>query len=613
MPVVQKVQRQVSLDRLPGVRKSAAENDISIGAGLAREKANTSRAGGELLGQVSAITGHAAIQMAQQAKQQADEVAYLDASNRFTEKMNDWQFNPQTGAYTKKGKDAQDLPNEFQDVFTKTASEVGDTLKTPEQRLAFQKFLAQQRNAIDVSVKRHVYGEMQAYDNAETKAALDNTISSAVANANSPAHVGVYLANGEAEVRKAAARNGLGAEATQQAVDDLRSKVHEGVIDRLLAEQNVSGAQAYFDELKGQLKGDALTRVEKAMAEGTVREQTQKETETIVAGGGTIEEQLARARKNLSGELEDRVVQELKVRDNEVKLAKQQRIEGIMVSGKNTIDKTGKWENIPPADWSQLTPAEAASLKSYAEQKRQGIPVKTDFATQYRLKTLAGVDPDAFVKENLTKYVNVISASDLDELANLQLSMRKGDTKIAEKQLGGFRTTNQVVDDTLGRYGFNPNAKPDTTEGQAVLLAREMLDRRVAEVQQLTKKEVPADQVQVIFQDILSQNVEVKGALWGTKTKPLVNLTIGDVGTHRPAVEQALRFAGRPVDEKSIVSFDAELRARFGGDIGPNAITRIPQQDVRDIAAALAAQKKAATPDAIVQLYIQLLAQGAVR
>jgi len=198
-------------------------------------------------------------------------------------------------------------------------------------------------------------------------------------------------------------------------------------------------------------------------------------------------------------------------------------------------------------------------------------------------------------------------------MANLQLSMRKGDTKVAEKQLGGFRTTNSVVDDTLGRYGFNPNAKPDTSEGQAVLLAREMLDRRVAEVQALTKKELPADQVQAIFQEILSQNVEVKGALWGTNTKPLISLTIKDVGTHRPAVEQALRFAGRPTDDKSIVSFDAELRARLGGDIGPNAITRIPQSDVRDIAAALTAQRKAVTSDAIVQLYIQLLAQGSVR
>ncbi len=614
MPVARRYGgRQVGLAQLPGARRTAAETELSTGAELSREKSRTAQVAARFGAQVFGVTASAAIEMAQAEKQRADETAFLEASNALTKRMNDWQFDPEKGAYTRRGKDALDLPNEFGEVFDDAVSEIGTSMKNPQQQAAWSKFVGQQRVSLDLNVQRHVFQEMRTYQAGEAASAILNARDTAISNANDPRQVGLYLSNGEAAIRGSADVMGLGPEQTKQAVEELRSSVHEGVIGRLLAQGKVSAAKAYFEGNGDQLRGEANKRVESAMKEGTVREEAQNALGKILADPSldTLAKQRAKARETLTGELEDRVLEGLSQEDAINDEAKRERSQQMMVNAKNSIERSGgKISAVPPADWVQMSPQEAAALREYADNLTKKKPIVTDFATQYSLKLMAVEKPDEFRKVNLTQYINKMSPSDLDELANIQVAVIKGDAKQAEKQLNGFMTQSQTVNDVMIQYNFNPNAKPDTDEGRAVAMVRSMLDRRVEATQRATGKEMSNDDIRKTLTSILSESVEVKGALWGTNKKPLAKLDISDVGGRRPLLEQALNGVGRPVDDQSLVNLDAEIRLRLGPVLDATAITRIPKDDVREIAAALTRDKQTPTPDAILKWYLRLVAAG---
>ncbi len=618
MPVAQRYgQRKVGLDKLPGARLTAAETDLSSGAALSRERANTFRAAAEVGETAARITSSAAIQMAQEAKTRADDTAFLEATNKFTTRLNDWQYNPETGAYGKKGKDAMGLPEEFGNVYTEAAGEASQGLSTPEQRAAFNKWVTQQRQTLDVSVKRHVSAQMDAYELGEARAALTNVANTIATNYQDLRVVGEQLGFGESIIRKQIANQGGSQAQIDAALADFRSQAHESVINRMVGNGETTQARKYFTELKGQITDkDVLKRVEATMQEGTIREQTQEALGAILGDQSldSLEKQRKAAREKYSGELEDRVLQGLEheqaLKDNRDRETAQQR----MIQGKNALEASGgRLTAIAPADWAQLTPQEAAALRNYSDMLTEKKPVVTDFKTQYNLKLLAAQQPDQFRRLNLTAYVDKLSPSDLDELTNIQAGIIKGDTKLAEKQLGGFMTQTQVVNDTMTQYGFNPNAKDDTSEGQAVALVRNILDREVQAQQSATQKEMTNDEVRSKLQEILATNVEVKGTLWGSKTKPLANLTIADVGGRRPMLEQALSAAGRPADDRSLVQFDAEVRLRLGNVLDETAITRIPRDQVRTLAAALQARNITPTPSALMRLYLEVLASGGLQ
>lgn len=617
MPVAQRYgQRRVSLDRLPGARRTAAETDTSLGVGLARETATTHRAAAAIGDDVLRTASTAAIQMAQQAKQRADDTAFLEATNTFTTRLNDWQYNPQTGAYNKKGKSAMDLPTEFEDTFTKAASEVSTDLSTPEQRVAFNRWLAQQHSSIDVSVKRHVSTQMDAYEAGEARAALTNVSNAIATNYQDLRVVGEQLGFGESIIRKQIANQGGSQAQTDAALADFRSQSHESVINRMVGNGETTQARKYFTELKSQITDkDVLKRVEATMQEGTIREQAQEALGSILGDQGldSLEKQRKAAREKYSGELEDRVLQGLEHENALKENADRDRRVKVMTDAKNALERSGgRLTAIDPTEWVGMSLTEAGALRNYADALVHKKPIVTHFNTQYQLKLLAAEKPEEFRKLNLNAYIDRVSGGDLDELANMQVAITRGDTKAAEKQLSGFMTQSQVVNDTMVQYGFNPSAKDDTPDGRAVALVRNILDREVQAAQAATKKELSGDEVRSKLQEILASNVEVKGVMWGAGgTKPLAKLTIADVGGRRPILEQALRTSGRPLSDAALVQLDAEVRLRLGtAALDESAITRIPHDHARTVAAVLTKNKITPTASAIVRLYIEMVAKG---
>jgi hypothetical protein len=569
--------RKVATEALPGVRKMAAETNLSTGVGLDVAQGQADATKWEGIAGLASGAGRMATaaytKMADDERQRADEVALLEAENKLSRWEQQRLYDPATGALAVKGKDAMPLPETVGGEFEKVAGEVAAGLNTDRQRQAYEKLKAHHGLNLDLTLRRHVYGEMQQYETRELKAFVENGTQSAVANALEPRRVGEELHKVTAAIATSGPRLGLGPEEIKAAVGAAQSQVHVGVIDRLLSTDNESAAQAYFDETKGQIKGDVLAKVERALEEGGLRKKSQTQADTIVQAGGSLSQQLDQVRAiedpKLRDAVRERVEHEAAITARVTREQEEATLRGVY----DIVDRTQDVTKIPAVVWAGLSGSERAAARSYADHLARGVAVETDLPTYYGLLRKAGDDPAAFSTDNLLSYRGKLGEAEFKHLAGLQLSIRTGDREKAEKDLAGFRTHSQIVDDSLTLYGIETHESKQTKgEAAAVAQLRQMLDRRVQAQAELTGKKPTNDDIQRTLDALLSQSVKVPGSWWNffpggqpffDSTKRLIDTTITDVpATDRQQIEAALRKAGRPISDATILDLYLEHRTR---------------------------------------------------
>jgi hypothetical protein len=129
---------------------------------------------------------------------------------------NDALYNPQTGALSKRGKDAFAVPDEVGKAYDDYTQEVRKGLTTDRQRVAFDKAAASRRGDIDKTLARHVFTEARKFEDTETENYVATAKQSAVNNYQDSARVDLEIARGSAAVADYAKRNGLGPEYVKQ-------------------------------------------------------------------------------------------------------------------------------------------------------------------------------------------------------------------------------------------------------------------------------------------------------------------------------------------------------------------------------------------------------------
>lgn len=571
MPIVRRAERQVGIAALPGVRKTAADTPASLGVGLEYAKADkfAAQAGfGERAARIGLETYG---RIVEEERTAADQTALLEANNTIAEWKNQRLFDPETGAFAQKGKAAQPLPEQIQQEFDKVTSEIEKTLHTDRQRTAFANLRAQEWQALDLQVRRHVFGEMQQFQAGELKSLVENSVNAAISSASDPALVAIELEKAVSAIATNAPRLGLGPEAIEAQVRAVQSQTHVGVISKLLADENDQAAQAYFEAAKSQIDGEVIDQVVKALDEGTLRGQAQKTADEIIRAGGTLTEQLEKT-KGLEPKLRDQVEQRLEHKDAVTKRAKAEEKEADMRSAYDILDRTPNVAKIPPTLWTSFDGGTRSAMLSYATRRAKGEPIETDLATYYQLMVGAGVDPTGFAADNLLRYRHKLDEGDFKQLAGLQLSIKNGDAKATEKELGPFRTRGQVLEDTLTAHGMDPNAKANTEEGKAIAQLRRMLDRRVELLQGTTGKKASNEDIQAELDALLSRSVRVPGSWWnifpGGKSftdtdKRLLDLTVGDIpSVERSQIEAALKARNQPVSDATVLNLYLETLLR---------------------------------------------------
>jgi hypothetical protein len=430
---------------------------------------------------------------------------------------------------------------------------------------------------LDLNLRRHVAGEMQEYEAGELKAFVGNGVASAVANARDPRRVGEELAAVTAKITASAPRLGLGPEATAAAVGAARTQIHVGVIGRLLDTGDDQKAAFYYHGDKdtpgamAQIDGKARGDIEKALEAGWLRGESQRVSDVILAAGGSLDEQRAKVRAienpKLRDAVQDRVEHEAVVADRVAREAE----EADASEATNLIEKSGRFDAIPPSLLARLPLGLRGSLRSYARAKAAGVPVETDLPTYYSLMTKAGTEPEAFVTENLLKYRGKLDEPEFKQLASLQLALRNGERNKVDKDLAGFRTKSDILEDSLVQYGIDPKAKAGTADANAIAQLRRMLDRRV-EADQAGGVKVDNVTIQAHLDALLGQETTIPGSWWNiwpggksfTDTKGSLLKTPASAipEADRKVYEQVLAESGHEVTPATVLDLHLEILAR---------------------------------------------------
>lgn len=584
MPTVRRIERQVSLTALPGVRKTAGATAESEGAGveLARGRLEATRAEGRAriaeamagFGERAATVGLSIYaQMEEEERQAADQTALLKASNRLSDYLNDRLYNPQGGAFTLKGEAALPLPEQIRGDFDKVAGEIETTLTTPDQKFAWARIRAQEWQSTDLAVRRHVSSEIEAFRASELKSHVENSVNAAIQNFADPKLFAIELQKATTAIRRNAPSLGFGPEAVEAQVKAVQSQAHLGAIANLLARDQDQAAQAWFDAAKDQIAGDQWDTVQKALEEGTLRKQSQKAADDIIRAGGTLAEQREKAKAIDNADVRDQTLQYVEHDWDVNRTQAREQDAALSLRAYNVFEQSG-WnirvvERLPY--WTRLDPDVRNSMQAIATRKAKGEPIETDPSTYYDLMQMAGDRPEEFATFNLMTRRHLLDEGDFKQLATLQVSIKAGDRNKTEKELAPFRTRIQLVDDTLTLHGIDPNAKPDTAEGKAIAQLRRMVDRRVEFLQAGGAKASNQD-IQAEIDNLLSRSVTVPGSWWNIfpggkpfwdEQKRLLELTIEDIpDSERNLIEAALRARNRPISDATVLDLYLETVLR---------------------------------------------------
>lgn len=572
MPVVQRAQRQTNIAALPGARRQASETLLSQGAGVERAKQEKAGAVAQLGNQVARLGADLYERIQKEEKESADTTALLKASNRLAEWKNARLYDPEKGAFAQKGENALGLPEQVKGEYDQLTGEIQKDL-TADQQAMFAKEIANDWQQTDMQVRRHVFGEAQAFKQQELDSNIKNRVSAAQAAYLDPKMVGSELGKAIEAVRVAGPQLGMGKAQLETAERGIRSSVHTGVIYNLLGAEKGEAAKVYFDGVKDQIDGAVIDDVKKALEVGTDKHEAQKAFDKIQAEGGTWTEKRARARAIEDPDQRDLAEHYLDAEEARSERQERETHKATLRGAWDILDKTGGRLNaIPAATWRDMEPDERRSAQIYAEAKMAGIPIKTDQAVFYGLMQQAANDPAAFIKANIYTRRAQLSDSDLQQLAGLQVSIANQDRVAAGKLLDDYRTEKQVIDNALisARINPNPSQKDEPEKAAAIANLQRMVADRALALQANTGKKPTNKDIQQITDDILRQSVETPGSWWAlyknTGKKRLLESTIDDIPSADAAqVREFLKGQGLDPDDDDLVLqywIDAQSRVR---------------------------------------------------
>lgn len=560
MPRVPLPEREVATAPLPGVRLTAQTSARTFGASL----------------------GSAGADIAERAIDKADQIAVLEADRRLVETETALLHDPKTGALNRRGRDAFAVPEEALGAFDAQAAAIEQGLRGDRQRLAFRRSATARRLDLDRALQRHVAGEIKAYDSAQTDAYLSNELAAGIAAAGDTERIALAGERLRAAVVDHAARNGLPPEWVQQKTGETQTKLHGGVIERLLATQQDRAAAAYYDAHKDSITGTERARLEKALEVGSTRGESQRQADAILAQQPDRGAALTAAKAIAEPAVRDAVETRLRQAFADREQARAERERNLFRNAATAVERTGDTTQVAPSVWAELEPAHRAALENRARQVREGVEPVTDYQRYYDLVSLASADETRhkFVQVDLMQYRGELSNRHFEELARLQRSLRTG-TK-ADEALDGYRTKKQIVDDSMRTIGLDPTVTDKTSKKKAeqVNLFRRRVDEEILALQAQTGKKATGQDVQAIVDNLLIKGtVPGSGWIWDD-SKRLYELKPGEAidipadeipPTERAKIEEALKRRGVAVTPANIAAaFRLKLQRQkpAGGAIG---------------------------------------------
>lgn len=543
--------QQVATAPLPAVRLSDAPSQAPIETGRA----------------LRSVSG-AVQQVALQEKQRADETALFE----FREEFNRWEqdriFNPKGGAFYKKGRDAFDLPDVLPTDFDTFAGEMEKRAANDTQRRGLAQMRASRKEQLGDWLNRHVGRERETYYEQRYLADVESSKERA---ANHPDRSDIIET--EVAVQRARTFNylrdkGASEEVIAQELQKHETDTHARVLDRFLANEQDQAASAHYARVKDRMDPDVRTKVEKALADSSLRGESQRIVRDLMGKYETIEGALAEIDKIEDPKKQDAVRQRFKQAWSDKRAAEEDYRNDVFRTAAGMLEAVGgdfdKVKGALGRGWYDLDSQQRRELEARTRQIREGIEPVTDWTLYYDLKTLASSDAtrEAFLSQNLLTHRSRLADVEFKELTGIQEALRSGRRST---DADGFLTTKQIVDDNLSAAGIDPTPKPNSEAAKQVAQFRRVVDEQIVAYKAAYGKDMPNKEKQQLVDNLLVKDTVPGSGIFGFfpserrvfeagKDERGIAIKPVDIPrAERTKIEAALRRANRPVTDEAVV------------------------------------------------------------
>lgn len=248
-------ERQVQQAGLPGVQVTDGASREAFGGGQSLDQATA----------VAVGAGDTAKQIATEAKQQADQVAFMNADRQASE----LQTKLSVQVSKMKGQDALGAPDVVAKQWSDNVKQIKDGLANKEQQMAFEQASTKRWESLNEHTQTHLATEQKAFDDEQTQSYLAASKNAATVGANDEKVIAPELERQETAVKQWAARNGLsGSDAEKQKIAAVTSGTMRDVIAARVDSGNTQGAVQYFNDNKGKMVAEDLLHAEKLIESG---------------------------------------------------------------------------------------------------------------------------------------------------------------------------------------------------------------------------------------------------------------------------------------------------------------------------------------------------------
>lgn len=481
------------------------------------------------------------------AKDAADSTEVMRADKELT----NLEMSIQNDALNKKGKDAFGLEDDINLVFDDSSSKIRESLTTDRQKSLFDKIREDKRNSINRTIQRHVSNEINSYQNQETESYLKTQKDYALTNSYDTEKVG-YSINSQIQALTAHAKtNGLGPEWLKQKTQDVESKTHALVINKMIGDGNDISAEQYYNKYKSGIVGDDLAQVNKEIEVATLRGKSQRMSDEIWSKGKTYLGSIEDAKQIDDPKLRDAVINRIGDLQQQKKLQESENMHKLNLIATDIIDKTGDYYKIPPAIIEKFTNSERASLQSYAGMRREGKnKMNDDIKVWGDINTLKAAAPDKFLEIDFTSpsYLTQLTPSSIKSFMDDQNKLREG------KANEGYMRQQEIVNDAV------KSMKLDKDSDDALLFKR-IVDEQVQSFSLENGRKPNNNEMRQITDDLSVKVVTDKGWLWDTKKRKFEltdkeapqDISIDDIPKSKiDQIKSFLEKKGKQATEKNI-------------------------------------------------------------
>lgn len=539
MPTVP-VSRQTTVrdQALPGVRVNTNQPLSAFGGGeLADAPANVARG----------MTKEA-MDFAIQRQMNADDLRVQDADLEASKAQSDIQVKIKEMV----GKDAFAAPDYLDEEWKKRTEVISKGLANDRQRRHFDRIKNVRYNDMYKSTNEHVSVEGKRYDAASTDAYIKNSQSVAAINYTDTSEGGQIeqsLFLQEQAIRKFGDRNGVPEEIINQKISEARSETHVAVLNQMISNDEDLLANEYFKNNKEHINSEARKQIKEVVEKSSLQGEGQRTADEVFL---KYKDNRNQAYDYVKEKIKDPELR--KQTENELeKLFTRQSISKRETNYKNyqLASQMVEQNQRPPANiTSELTAEQQSALNRRLKQVNAGVEPNTDWTEYYNLKNMAAENKNEFIKQNLLEYRHMMADAEFKELSDTQAQLMKNDVN-AQKNLNGFRSATQIVNDTLTTAGINIRSR-NSKDQKMIAQFKRMVDENLQIIQDQTGKKPKSEDVQKVVDNLLIQDISTKG-MFG-KGKRVFELQYKDIPeADRVSIHREMRRRGIQATEQNVL------------------------------------------------------------